>query len=220
MEKMKKSLSTEVYLELKKRILNNEILPGERLVEMTIANELEVSRTPVREALRDLEGEQLVVNFPRKGYVVSKISISQSKDLYEVRRALEPMAMEHLANTAKPEDVAKLTSVVNQLREALLIKDFPMVELLMVEWNRKVISLLQNTVMQEMMTTINNRLYRLANYIFGNPENFHIIYDHIMKMYEAILGHKGEEAHDLSRNLVDLLVDILENQTDHRMFRK
>lgn len=219
MDKLKKSLSKGVYLELKDKILNNELLPGDRLVEMTIANELEVSRTPVREALRELEKESLVVNFPRKGYIVSKISVQESLDLYEVRYALEPRAMESLANTLTEEGLQELRSVVNQLEQAYERRDFPMMELLLVEWNRKSIKHLENSVMQEMMTMINNRLYRLANYIFRDKDNFAIIYDFIFKVFKALEERRGEDAYQLSKETINTLSELLEAQTDYRMFR-
>ena len=85
MEEGKKTRRDNVYRYLKEKILNNEYLPGEKLIETRIADELQVSRTPVREALMMLEKEKLVHTSMGKSYQVSKISIKLSKDLYYVR---------------------------------------------------------------------------------------------------------------------------------------
>lgn len=220
MDKLKRSLSKSVYLQLKDKILNNELLPGDRLVEMNIAKELEVSRTPVREALRELEADGLVVNFPRKGYIVSKISVSESLNLYEVRFALEPRALESLASTITDEGIAELRSIVSQLEEANKRSDYPMMELLMVEWNRKIITLLDNSVMKEVISMINNRLYRLANYIFRDLDNFAIVYNFIIQVFQALEERRGKDAYRISKENINTLCHLLEKQTDYRMFRK
>ena len=74
-----------VFHTLRKAIIQGELQPGERLMEVTLANKLGVSRTPVREAIRMLELEGLVVMIPRKGAEVAKITVRDLKDALEVR---------------------------------------------------------------------------------------------------------------------------------------
>ena len=73
-----------VFKTLRQAILTGEFMPGERLMEVTLANRLGVSRTPVREAIRKLELEGLVVMVPRKGAEVARITVSDLKDVLEV----------------------------------------------------------------------------------------------------------------------------------------
>ena len=217
---LKRSLSKSVYVALKDKILNNELLPVDRLIEMVIAKELEVSRTPVREGLKELEDEGLVVNYPRKGYVVSKISVKESLELYEVRSALEPRALESLAHGIDDRGLDALRTIVEQLQESKEKNDYAKMECLMVEWNRKIITLLDNSVMKEVLSMINNRLYRHANYIFRDVKNFAIIYDFIIQVFNALEKHQGEKAYTLSKESIETLCDFLEKQSDYRMFRK
>ena len=78
-----------VFEALKDAILTQKLHPGERLLESELADELGVSRTPVREAIRKLEQEGLVVMIPRKGAYVDGISLKDIHEVYEIRAALE-----------------------------------------------------------------------------------------------------------------------------------
>ena len=81
-----------VYEELKRQILVGEIPPGTRMMEVELADEMGVSRTPIREAIRKLEKEGLVTIEPRRGAYASDISIKDMLDVLEVRQDLEGMA--------------------------------------------------------------------------------------------------------------------------------
>ena len=83
-----------VFNTLRQAILKGELEPGERLMEIQLAERLGVSRTPIREAIRKLELEGLVLMIPRKGAEVAKISARSLRDVLEVRRALEELAIE------------------------------------------------------------------------------------------------------------------------------
>ena len=83
-----------VFKTLRRAILTGELKPGERLMEIHLANRLGVSRTPIREAIRKLELEGLVTMIPRRGAEVPDITEKNLKDVLEVRRALEGLAIE------------------------------------------------------------------------------------------------------------------------------
>ena len=83
-----------VFQTLRQAILRGELEPGERLMEIHLADRLGVSRTPIREAIRKLELEGLVVMIPRRGAIVASITEKDLKDVLEVRRTLEVMAAE------------------------------------------------------------------------------------------------------------------------------
>ena len=82
-----------VFNTLRQAILTGELKPGERLMEIHLADRLGGSRTPIREAIRKLELEGLVVMIPRKGAQVAKITEKNLKDVLEVRRALDTLAV-------------------------------------------------------------------------------------------------------------------------------
>lgn len=90
-----------VYEELKREILVGEISPGTRMMEIELADEMGVSRTPVREAIRKLEKEGLVTIEPRKGAYASDVSIKDMVDVLEVREDLEAMAAQKVNKDEK-----------------------------------------------------------------------------------------------------------------------
>lgn len=93
-----------VYEELKRQILVGEIAPGTRMMEVDLAEEMGVSRTPVREAIRKLEKEGLVTIEPRRGAYASDISIKDILDVLEVRQNLEGMAASLAARKVTEEE--------------------------------------------------------------------------------------------------------------------
>ena len=95
-----------VFNTLRQAILRGELKPGERLMEIQLANKLGVSRTPIREAIRKLELEGLVLMIPRKGAEVAEITEKNLRDVLEVRCALEELAVQ-LACDRMDEDWIK-----------------------------------------------------------------------------------------------------------------
>ncbi|HAE43997.1 MAG TPA: GntR family transcriptional regulator [Lachnospiraceae bacterium] len=94
-----------VFLTLRKSILKGELQPGERLMEIQLANKLGVSRTPIREAIRMLEHEGLVVMKPRRGAQVAKITVQELDDVLEVRKSLEMLAIHKACERMTEEDM-------------------------------------------------------------------------------------------------------------------
>ena len=100
MDEMQKNMSEYlplrdvVFNTLRQAILTGELKPGERLMEIHLADRLGVSRTPIREAIRKLELEGFVTMVPRKGAQVARISEKNLKDVLEVRRALDTLAVQ------------------------------------------------------------------------------------------------------------------------------
>ena len=97
-----------VFQTLRQAILKGELQPGERLMEIKLAETLGVSRTPIREAIRKLELEGLVVMIPRKGAAVANITEKDTKDVLEVRRTLEMFAVEVACDRITEEQLIQL----------------------------------------------------------------------------------------------------------------
>lgn len=108
-----------VFNTLRQAILKGELAPGERLMEIQLADRLGVSRTPIREAIRKLELEGLVLMIPRKGAEVAKISEKSLRDVLEVRRALEVLAVELACQRMTEEDIKKLESAQEDFKAAV-----------------------------------------------------------------------------------------------------
>lgn len=108
-----------VFNTLRQAILKGELEPGERLMEIQLADRLGVSRTPIREAIRKLELEGLVLMIPRKGAEVAKISEKNLRDVLEVRRSLEELAIELACQRMSGEDFEALAKAQEAFRLAV-----------------------------------------------------------------------------------------------------
>lgn len=108
-----------VYEELKREILVGEIAPGTRMMEIELADEMGVSRTPVREAIRKLEKEGLVTIEPRKGAYASDVSIKDMVDVLEVREDLEAMAAALAAQRVTEDEKKALLDATLEYQKAV-----------------------------------------------------------------------------------------------------
>lgn len=106
-----------VFQTLRQAILRGELEPGERLMEMHLADRLGVSRTPIREAIRKLELEGLVVMIPRRGAIVASITEKDLRDVLEVRRTLEIMAAQLACERIRPEQLEELERAGNDFQK-------------------------------------------------------------------------------------------------------
>ncbi len=119
-EQMLRASGGEVgYAELKRRILNLEIAPGQRLKESELAEELQVSRTPLREAIKLLLAEGLLRQQPTGGVVVPSLAVRDIDELYTCRAALEGIMAAEAARQATDHDLAAMAAIVE--RNALLV---------------------------------------------------------------------------------------------------
>lgn len=117
-------LKDYVYQELKKKLISNAIKPGERIYEKNIADDLEVSRTPVREAINQLVAEGFIENRPRKGIFAAVISKDELVKMLDVRIALESLAIELCCKKINDNDIKELENILLKLEEKLIAKDF------------------------------------------------------------------------------------------------
>lgn len=112
-----------VFNTLRQAILRGELQPGERLLEIHLANKLGVSRTPIREAIRKLELEGLVLMIPRKGAVVAEITEKSLRDVLEVRKVLEELAVKLACEKIQDEEIRKLKDAAKEFEDALKTGD-------------------------------------------------------------------------------------------------
>ncbi|MDB5361640.1 MAG: prpR [Rhodospirillales bacterium] len=113
-----RSLASLATQEIERLILNGELQAGERLNELALAARLGVSRGPVREAMRALEGGGLVVTVVNQGSFVRKVSAEEAHELYEVRVVLTGHACAQLARSATDAQIAELRGLTLQMAEA------------------------------------------------------------------------------------------------------
>lgn len=113
-----KPLRDVVFETLRKAIIDGDLKPGQRLMEVQLAEKLGVSRTPVREAIRKLELEGIVTMVPRKGAYVSEMSLQDIVEVLEVRASLEGLAARMAAKYMSEEDLDRMRNKANAFEKA------------------------------------------------------------------------------------------------------
>jgi DNA-binding GntR family transcriptional regulator len=111
-------LRRQVLEELRQSIIAGRLKPGSRLVERELIAMMGVSRTVIREALRQLESEGLVEVIANKGPIVRELTLAEARDLYSIRAVLEGLAARLFAENAKQSDIESLESELDEIAEA------------------------------------------------------------------------------------------------------
>ena len=150
-----------VFQTLRQAILRGELEPGERLMEIHLANRLGVSRTPIREAIRKLELEGLVVMIPRRGAIVASITEKDLKDVLEVRRTLEIMAGEMACERITPELLKQLEEAGREFMKLKDTNDFTSLAEVNVKFHDIIYAATDN---QRLITILNNLREQMYRY--------------------------------------------------------
>ena len=150
-----------VFNTLRQAILKGELKPGERLMEIQLANKLGVSRTPVREAIRKLELEGLVLMIPRKGAEVAEITRQDMEDVLEVRTALEELAVKDACDHITDAQLSELKKASNEFKKALLEgKDLVTCADADMHFHDVILSATNNRRLIQMLNNLSEQMYR------------------------------------------------------------
>lgn len=133
-----KTLREEVAIYLRKRILSGDIKPGEKINEVEISKELKISRGPVREALRQIEQEGLVLYSPNKGCTVNVLKPANISEVYLIRCTLEVLAVKVYSGMMRAESIVQMESAARRMGAAAKLKDLSGI----VEYDQKLHSII------------------------------------------------------------------------------
>ena len=184
----------EVYERLKQDILTFNFRPGERLVELELCDRYEVSRTPVREALRRLEDDGLVIARDKGGRVVKGLDISDYEDVYAVRRILEVYAVQTLSARADQIDIEALE---NDWREGYPADTTPLDGSFVVPDERFHLGLAkatQNAYLVESLERVHDRLRTIRSVDFTVRERLIVSAAQHIAITEAIRAGDSDTA--------------------------
>ena len=182
-----------VFNTLRQAILRGELQPGERLLEIHLANKLGVSRTPIREAIRKLELEGLVLMIPRKGAVVAEITEKSLRDVLEVRRALEELAVKLACDKIQDEEIEELKAAAKEFEKALGTGDV--------------------TVYAEADVKFHDIIYRTTD----NQRLIQLLYNLREQMYRYRVEYlKREEVHETLLTEHQHIIEMIEKRDEKR----
>lgn len=202
-----------VFNALRDAIINGELEPGERLMEIKLANKLGVSRTPIREAIRKLELEGLVVMTPRKGAEVAKISRDDLTDVMEVRRVLEVLAMELACDKITDEQIKLLEDNLEDFGKCIGSGGATEVSSIDVNFHDIIYQSTGNRRLIQILNNLREQMYRYRFvYIkeMGSRQALHLEHEIILnalkerdkkKSVEAILTHVNNQEKAILENI-------------------
>lgn len=192
-----------VFNTLRQAIITGEFVPGERLMEIALANRLGVSRTPVREAIRKLELEGLVVMIPRKGAEVARITEKDLRDVLEVRSSLEELAAGLATERLDDESREKIQTALDNFREAIETDDNPKIADCDVEFHDTVFEATQNKRLIQIINNLREQIYRYRlEYVKDTAYHVVLLKEH-EELVEAMFSGDKERAQEIMKRHID-----------------
>jgi GntR family transcriptional regulator, trigonelline degradation regulator len=208
-----------VYEELKGAIVDLRLPPGEPLREATLAEQLGVSKTPIREALARLEQDGLVETTSFKGAVVAGYSRQDLLEIYELRELLEIVAARSAAESASDADLARLDHISRQCRRPANRADPAKIAALISEFDTVMFDQVQNTRIRALIENLRAHLTRIGQLTAEIPGRIETSIDEHDKIVAAVTAHDPDlaERHmrDHIRSVRDDQLRALEQPADH-----
>ena len=183
-----------VFNTLRQAILRGELKPGERLMEIQLAKKLGVSRTPIREAIRKLELEGLVLMIPRRGAEVAEITEKNLRDVLEVRAALEELAVELACERIGDEDVDKLREAAKEFAEASKNEDVTTLAEADVRFHDIIYLATNNQRLIQLLYNLREQMYRYRVEYLKREEVHDVLVAEHEYIIECIVQHDKEAA--------------------------
>lgn len=188
------SLSGRVYHRIRDGILSGTYTPNEELKEKSIGDELGVSRTPVREALRQLELEGLVSIIPNKGAYVVAISVQDIKDIYEIRSLLEGLCAKWAAEKATEEQLAELEENVYLTEFHLKKENWEQIYELDNRFHELLYEACDSRELQQVLTNYHQYVQRIRRITLGKQQRAVNSTEEHRRIVEALKAHDPTQA--------------------------
>jgi len=192
-----------VFNTLRQAILKGELEPGERLMEIQLADRLGVSRTPVREAIRKLELEGLVLMIPRKGAEVAKISEKNLRDVLEVRRSLEELAIELACQRMTEEDFEALEKAQEAFQLAVEAGDSMTIAETDEHYHDIIYNGTGNIRLVQILNNLREQMYRYRLEYIKDAEKRQILLAEHNRILKAVNGRQVADAKVAIREHID-----------------
>lgn len=202
-----------VFNTLRQAILRGELKPGERLMEIQLANKLGVSRTPIREAIRKLELEGLVLMIPRKGAEVAEITEKSLRDVLEVRRALEELSVQLACEKITKEEIRELERVAKEFQQVVKSNDITEIAEVDVRFHDIIYTATDNQKLIQLLNNLREQMYRYrVEYLKRDG-----VFPQLIAEHEAIIRHiennEKEKATEVMcrhiDNQVEAVIDVI-----------
>jgi DNA-binding GntR family transcriptional regulator len=208
-----KPLREIVFETLRDAIINSVLKPGERMMEIQMAEEMGVSRTPVREAIRKLELEGFVVTVPRKGAYVAGISMKDIADVFELRAALEGLAAGLAAERITEEELEQLERSLVKIGECVKNNNLEKLIEVDAEFHDTLFKASRNERLVQIVSNLREQIQRFRTASLSTPGRMKFAFEEHKKIVEAVSDRNAELAQALARehieNAENSMLDVL-----------
>jgi DNA-binding GntR family transcriptional regulator len=209
------SMMDVAYYTLREAMRDGVLEPGEALTEVDLAKLLDMSRTPVREALRRLEVERLVENAPRRGLVVPTMTLDHLIEVFEIRSVLEGLAARRCAQRMGPNEIAAMAACLEQMEQAIAGTDDDLLNQASSQFHRLMRTGSGMTRLREMVVLMMDSSRSIGLHEFAQGRAAQAVVEH-RAIYDAIAGGDAEGAETAARahSLNALRAQILAHKFD------
>jgi DNA-binding GntR family transcriptional regulator len=213
-EKEEISLTEQVYRNLRHGIITGAIGGGTRLVETTLASEMNVSRTPVREALHKLALEGFLYSIPRAGYIVEETSESDIKDLFTTRTAIEKIAVKWAIEKITPEELQRLEMNLKKTDDILKSGATESMMDLDAEFHQIIYRAARSKTLYKITQTLSDHTLRFRLACIHIPELAQRARQGHMKIFQAIQARDSTKAEEMIEDHLDTVTNDILNQLE------
>jgi len=205
-------LSQKVYQVIKKEIVYGMLEPGTKLSENKLAQDMQVSRTPIREAIRKLTAQGLIKTSPNKKMTVSEFSLIDMKEVLQVRGALEGLAAGVTAFKINKEEINDLEKNVEKMNQCLRKKNLSAYCELDDQFHDIILNVCGNKWIIKMRNNLSNFIYRYRFKSLSVPGRLNQSLEEHQAIMGALKNHNSEEANRLSKlHMENTVINILKN---------
>lgn len=187
-----------VFNTLRQAILKGELKPGERLMEIALAERLGVSRTPIREAMRKLELEGLVVMIPRRGAQVANITEKDLNDVLDVRIALENMAIEKACERMTEEEMGRLWVAAKEFERTMGEGNLVKLAEADVAFHEIIYRAADNRRLNQVLNNLREQIYRYRVEYLKEEETRNVLVMEHEELTQAIKERDVKRAQEIS----------------------
>ena len=181
-----------VFHTLREAILKGDLKPGERLMELQLAEQLGVSRTPIREAIRMLQQEGLAVSIPRKGAEVAKMTEKNMEDVLKIREALEILAAQLACDTMTDEQFGYLAELEDVFARAVRSDNLKQLAQADIDFHDFICQAAGNRRLTTMLSHLREQIYRYRVEYLKDKENYPCLIEEHKQILSALLAKDKE----------------------------
>lgn len=191
------------YAEIKRRIISCEFRPGEPLNEAQVAAMLGLGRTPVHQAVHRLEVEGLVSIMPRKGVLVSPLSLNEVLDMIEVRATNEVLCATLACERGHDSDFKAMRDIVDRSPDLIARRDIPALASLDLKFHTAMSAASRNRVLAELLRGLHEKQARFWFLSLSDPQHLQNVYQEHLEIVDALESRDVPAVRDAVRTHID-----------------